>query len=483
MEEAQGTMTEPKTIGALKEAGYKVISVKQEMRKNLIQKLKEKKNIFDGIMGYDETVIPYIMNAVLSCHDIILLGERGQAKSRIMRSLIGLLDEYVPVIDGCEINDDPFNPQCKRCKELVEQQGDETAVGWISREQRYSEKLATPDITINQLVGDIDPIKVAEGRYLADLSAIHFGLLPRANRGVFGINELPDLEPKIQVALFNVMEERDIDIGGFKVRLPLDVLVIATANPEDYTNRGRIVTPLKDRFGSQIRTHYPTASQTEIAIAEQERNNHNGEYAQKEIIPPFMKRIIAEISQLARKEKEISQSSGVSVRMTIHNLENLCSYALRAAIEAGEDEKGYVPRISHLRAVLPSSTGKVELEYGSGDSTEEKVISGLIDKAVKVAFDDYFKDISFDGVVAEFIAEGQAFMTSANMKASTYESRLEFFPELKKVVLERFRGISGQSQKLASCVEFVLDGLHQNKKLNKKVSDTGTEMMYLRPGT
>ncbi len=264
-------MQRPTTIGELRKSGYRVLSVKEELRKNLIMKMRRGEQLFPGIVGYEDSVIPQIENAILSGHDIIFLGERGQGKTRMIRSLADLLDEEIPIIAGCEINDSPFDPICKQCRDLVEQEGDDGEIEWLSRDRRYGEKLATPDVTIADLIGEVAPIRVAEGRYLSDELTIHYGLIPRTNRGIFAINELPDLAEKIQVGLFNIMEERDVQVRGYKLRLPLDVYVVASANPEDYTNRGRIITPLKDRFGSQIRTHYPKTLEYEIGIMDNER--------------------------------------------------------------------------------------------------------------------------------------------------------------------------------------------------------------------
>ena len=324
----------PRTIGDLRDSGYRVLPVREEMRNNLVAKMRAEEIVFPGIIGFEDTVIPQLENALLAGQDVILLGERGQAKSRLIRSLVNLLDEAVPKVDGCEINDDPFNPICQACRDQVAESGDDTAIDWIGREDRYSEKLATPDISIADLIGEIDPIKVAEGRHLSDELAIHYGLVPRTNRGIFSINELPDLAERIQVGLFNLMEERDVQIKGYRIRLPLDVYVVATANPEDYTNRGRIVTPLKDRYGSQIHTHYPRHIEEEITIMDQERARFFDE--DNLVIPQYIKEILAEITAQARTSNEINQRSGVSVRVSIANYETLISNAVRRAIKAGD---------------------------------------------------------------------------------------------------------------------------------------------------
>jgi magnesium chelatase subunit I len=315
-------VTEAKTLGELKKNGVAVLPVRDEMRKNLVQLLESGKRILPGIVGYEETVIPEIENAILSGHHMVFLGERGQGKSRIIRGLVSLLDERIPIVQGCEINDNPFQPICRGCRKKAAEMGDGLPLEWIGRDLRYGEKLATPDVSIADLVGEIDPIKVAEGRYLADEETIHYGLVPRTNRGIFAINELPDLTEKVQVGLFNLMEEKDVQIKGYKIRLPLDVVIMASANPEDYTSRGRIITPLKDRFDMQIRTHYPKNIGDELAIMEQEASSLENRSRRVEV-PSFMKEILGHLTFEARKSNEINQSSGVSVRVTINNFESL----------------------------------------------------------------------------------------------------------------------------------------------------------------
>src|SRR3954469_3005221 len=324
-------MARPGTVGELKASGYRPRSVKEEMRENLIRKIAAGEEIFPGIIGFEETVLPQIENAVLSGQDIIFLGERGQAKTRIARALVNLLDEEVPILAGSEVNDDPLAPISAAGREVVEQRGDLAEIDWIPRDLRYGEKLATPDITVADLIGEVDPIKVAEGRYLSDELTIHYGMLPRTNRGVFCINELPDLAERIQVGLLNIMEERDVQVRGYKVRLDLDVFMVASANPEDYTNRGRIITPIKDRFGSEIRTHYPKTLAHEIDIMEAERASFAADEVET-YVPDYMKEIVAEITHLARRSPDISQRSGVSVRVSISNYENVLSNALKRAI-------------------------------------------------------------------------------------------------------------------------------------------------------
>src|SRR5215831_13552980 len=451
--------TKPATLGQLRESGYQVLPVKQEMRQNLMRKMRESEEIFPGIVGYEETVLPQIENAILSEQDIVLLGERGQAKTRIARSLINLLDEETPAVVGCEINDDPFAPLCKACKTRIAEEGDDTPVHWITRDQRYGEKLATPDITIADLVGEVDPIKVAEGRYLSDELTIHYGLVPRTNRGIFCLNELPDLAERIQVGLLNVLEERDIQIRGYKIRLPLDIMLVASANPEDYTNRGRIITPLKDRFGAQIRTHYPREIDLEVQIAKQEMRPLEAPGIRM-ATPEYMKRIVAELTHLARKSPEISQRSGVSVRVSICNYENLLSNALKRAIRLGESQ--VAPRLSDLGAIVASTSGKIELET-LGEASEDKVLGKLAQRAVLNVFNKTFSAGELDPVVNSF-KDGLHIEVSDSMSSSEYVRQLDEVRPLQAVV--RRLGATDPPA-MAAALEFVLEGLHLNKKLNK----------------
>jgi magnesium chelatase subunit I len=454
-------MTRPATLGELRASGYRVRSVKEELRDNLIQKLQTGEPIFPGVIGYEETVIPQLENAILSGQDVIFLGERGQAKTRMARLLVNLLDEAVPIIAGSEINDNPFAPISAYGRELVAKYGDETPIEWVPRERRYGEKLATPDITIADLIGEVDPIKVAEGRYLGDELVIHYGLIPRTNRGIFAINELPDLAERIQVGLLNIMEERDVQIRGFKVRLPLDLYVVASANPEDYTNRGRIITPLKDRFGSQIRTHYPRTIEHEIAIMEQERTTF-GPNGFDLVTPPYMKEIVAELTHLARKSSDISQRSGVSVRVSICNYENLLSNALKRGIRLRERQ--VAPRISDLHALVASTGGKIELET-VGDTSEEKVIEKLLNRAVLNVFNRRFSAHEFQELIANF-DNGLKIDVAETMPNLEYVRQAAevggLTPALKKL------NAHGNPALIASAMEFVLEGLHLNRKLNKE---------------
>ncbi len=453
-------VTRPRTISELRESGYKVLTVKEEMRKNLIQKLRRNEELFPGIVGYEDTVIPQVENAILSGQDIIFLGERGQAKTRLARNLVNLLDEFIPIIAGCEINDNPFEPVCKACRDKVDAFGDDVEIAWLPRDRRYGEKLATPDITISDLVGEVDPVRVAEGRYLSDELTIHYGMIPRTNRGIFCINELPDLAERIQVGLLNIMEERDVQIRGYKIRLPLDVYVVASANPEDYTNRGRIITPLKDRVGSEIRTHYPRTVEYEIQIMESESNHFITE-GMEIIFPQFMKEVVAEITQLARRSNDISQSSGVSVRVSVTNFENVLSNASRRALRL--KERQIAPRISDLSAIIASTCGKIELDT-VGDVKEERVVQKLVNGAILEVFDEYFEVREFEQLVAGF-ERGLNVQVGDDLPSMEYVNQLAKVGGLSKAV-DKLNG-RGSPASIASAVEFVLEGLHLNRRLNK----------------
>jgi magnesium chelatase subunit I len=456
-------MSEPKTLGELKRSGYRPLSVKAELRKNLIKKMLDREPLFPGIFGFEETVIPQLQNALLAGQDMIFLGERGQAKTRLIRSLTSLLDPWIPYVEGSEINDDPFTPISKYAKDLVAKHGDETPIAWLPREERYGEKLATPDVTTPELIGEVDPIKVAEGRYLSDELVIHYGLVPRTNRGIFCINELPDLSEKLQVGLFNIMQERDIQIRGFRVRLPLDICVVASANPEDYTNRGRIITPLKDRYGAQIRTHYPKNIAVEMDIMDAERSPLLEGDGYRITVPQFMKEIVAETTSMARSHTDINQRSGVSVRMSVANYESLIGNALRRTILLREDE--VVPRISDLPSIIPSSSGKIELETVE-EGKEGQIIEELIKQAVKKVFNQHFKLDDFTDFLRNF-ADGKSLEISDTMPTAVYSQKLRSMAGLAKAI-QRLNGSESQAT-IASALEFILEGLHLNKKLNKKV--------------
>ena len=451
-----------RTVGELKRSGYRVKAVRDEMRDNLLVRLRSNERILPGIVGYDATVIPEIENGILAGHHMVFLGERGQAKSRIIRSLTGLLDEYVPIVKGSEINDDPFAPISKQARRQAEEKGDELEIEWVGPDRRYTEKLATPDVSIADLIGEIDPIKVAEGRYLADEETIHYGLIPRTNRGIFAINELPDLIEKVQVGLFNLMEEKDVQIKGYKIRLPLDVIFVASANPEDYTSRGRIITPVKDRFDIQIRTHYPKTVEDEIAIMEQETfyPPSSGMHLR---IPQFMKDILAQVTFEARASNEINQGSGVSVRVTINNHESVISNATKRAVRNGELE--IVPRLSDLHSLYASTAGKIELEYVGEDKKEEDLIERLINRAITKVFDRYFKVDELKTVVAYF-ENGWGVEVSDTAPASEYVEPLREITGLREAI-DRIGSFESPGL-MAAASELVFEGLHLHQKLNKE---------------
>ncbi len=453
------TAERPRTLGELKASGYQVLPVREEMRKNLIVKLRAGENLFPGIHGFDETVIPHITNAILAGQDIIFLGERGQAKSRIIRSLTSLLDAETPTLGGCEIPENPFEPITRAGRDIVASLGDAAPIAWLTRGDRYGEKLATPDITIADLIGEVDPIKVAEGKYLSDELTIHYGLIPRTNRGIFCINELPDLAERIQVGLLNIMEERDVQIRGYRIRLALDVFVVASANPEDYTNRGRIITPLKDRYGAQVRTHYPQKVEHEIDIMLAEHHPMPTDFTV--VVPEYMKEIIAEISRLARKSPDVNQRSGVSVRASIANYESMLANAMRRSITLGEDT--VVPRVSDLPFVLPTLMGKVEFETVE-DGREEQIVEKLIQGAVVAVFNRNYQLSELEPAITRFKA-GMA-VEVGDMTASEQYVRLARQIDGMPEALAKL-GATGTPAESAAAVEFILEGLHLNKRLNK----------------
>lgn len=482
------------TLGELKKSNYKILPVKEEIRRNLIEKLRNREQLFKGVIGYDETVIPQIVNALLAKHDMILLGLRGQAKTRIARSLVSLLDEYTPIVSGSEVNDNPFAPISYFASKLISEQGDDTPIEWIHRSERYGEKLATPDVTIADLIGDIDPLKAAHERlHYSHEGAIHFGIVPRTNRGIFTINELPDLQPRIQVGLFNILEERDIQIRGFKVRIPLDELIIFTANPEDYTNRGNIITPLKDRIEAQIITHYPLDVESAIAITEQEawiqRWGEEGI-----VVPHYFKEIIEQIAFEARTSDFVDQKSGVSARLPISAMETLISNAERRAILA--DDKIIVPRVTDLAYVISGVTGKVELVFEGEEEGISKVAKALIGKAVKTVFKKYFPDpnarakktrrdeiappkvkTEYDDIL-EWFAKGNTISLTDTMSFDAYSKELLRIPRLKEFTARHILIPEADRFSLASAMEFVLDGLHQHSKLAKEEEFGAPEISY-----
>jgi len=455
---------EPATIAQLRASGHRSRTVKAEIRENLVRALRSGENPFPGIVGFDETVLPDVQRALLAGHDFVLLGERGQGKTRLMRTVVGLLDEWSPVIAGCEIHDDPLAPICARCRSLVASDGDDTAIEWRHRDDRYTEKLATPDTSVGDLVGDVDPTKVAEGRTLGDPETIHYGLLPRANRGVFALNELPDLAERIQVALFNVLEERDIQVRGYAVRLPLDVLVLASANPEDYTNRGRIITPLKDRFGAEVRTHYLDDVDEEVTLVKQEA----GLVA---AVPDHLLEIIARLVMELRTSSSIDQRSGVSARFAIAAAEGTAASALRRAALTGEEDA--VARIGDLADVLPTLRGKVEFEMGE-EGRELEVIGHLLRLATAATFRDRVAGSDLSGFTTHF-EDGSTVETGDLVPALTLLEQLGTTPGLA-AVLERV-GIDEESVspgQVAAAVEFVLEGLHLTRRLSKVQADGQT---------
>ncbi len=455
-----------RTIDDLRNSGYEVRPVREEIRNNLISRIRSEEIVFPGIIGFEESVIPQLENAILAGQDVILLGERGQAKSRLIRGMVGLLDEYIPKIAGCEINDNPYNPICQVCRNRVTEEGDYTPIEWLHRDERYSEKLATPDISIADLIGEIDPIKVAEGHYLSDELVIHYGLVPRTNRGIFCINELPDLAERIQVGLFNLMEERDVQIKGYRIRLPLDVYVVSTANPEDYTNRGRIVTPLKDRYGSQIHTHYPRDPRDEIAIMEQERNSFPDE--ERLVVPEYMKRILAEITAQARQSSEINQRSGVSVRVSIANYETALSNAVRRSIIHGEEWA--CPRVSDLSYIVASFAGKIELETFE-DGRESRVTDDLTRRALLRVFGSYFNLEELEDVIMAFDMGGTA-LVGSDHPASEYPALVDAIEGMGEAVTKLVEG-DRRPEVVAAAAEFVLEGLHLSRRLNCDRSGDG----------
>jgi len=460
---------EIRTLGQLKASGYRPRSVKDEMRENLIRKLKSGERLFPGILGYDESVVPQIVNAILAKHNFILLGLRGQAKSRIIRQLTDLLDDELPIIEGSEINDDPFHPLSAYGKQQIDFHREETRLDWVSREFRFVEKLATPDVTIADIIGDVDPIKAAKGGHLlSDELTIHFGLLPRANRGIFAMNELPDLAGKIQVGLFNIMQEGDVQIKGYPVRLPLDVMLVFSANPEDYTARGKIITPLKDRIGAEILTHYPADVQLSSTITSQEAwTDRDGSGTHSVEVPEFIAELIEQIAFEARDDQRVDKRSGVSQRFSISALELAVSNSERRALLTDESE--IVPRISDVYSALPAMTGKMELEYEGEQLGAARLAKDLIKRACGVIFEGFFLGIDFSPAVAWF-DEGNKLLLSDNASADECVGLLESVPDLIDSTLVPLDISRGDKAKLVSACEFVLEGLYAQNKIARNES-------------
>ncbi|MEA2710321.1 MAG: magnesium chelatase subunit [Phycisphaerales bacterium] len=462
----------PATLGQLKETGYRFSSVKDELRRNTIRKLKAGEELFPGIVGYRDSVIPQIVNGILSKHDMLFLGLRGQAKTRMLRLLPELLDEWIPVLADVEINDDPVAPMTKTGKRIVAEQGDDAKIEWVHRRDRYHEKLATPDVTIADLIGEIDLVKHAEGRYLSDESTMHFGLIPRSNRGIFAINELPDLAPRIQVGLFNVLEERDVQIRGYPIKLDLDVCLVFSANPEDYTNRGRIVTPLKDRIGSVVRTHYPETVAEGLQIAEQNawlsRHDGNSGSGVRVDVPRFMSEIVEEMVRLARSSPHVSQASGVSVRTSIANLETVVSNAERRGIVTGESR--VVPRICDLTYLIASSRGKIEMTLAEEDGAEDKLIQSLVGEAVKAVFARYAKLDDYERIIEQFLGN-LTFPAGDDLSADEFVANMKVvkgLPQSAATLAKHMELDGGDPATIAAVGEFLLEGLYVNDRLSKK---------------
>ena len=453
----------PTTFGALKDAGWTPRTIHEELRTNLEVRLEQGHPLTSAVLGYEDTVLPQLETAILAGHDVILLGERGQAKTRIIRSLVELLDEWLPIVEGSDVRDDPFHPISAHGIETVAERGDATPIAWVHRSRRFAEKLASPDTSMADLIGEVDPIKVASGLYLDDPRALSYGLVPKSNRGIFAINELPDLAERIQVGLLNVLEERDVQIRGHLVRLDLDLLVVATANPEDYTNRGRLITPLKDRFGSQIRTHYPEDIATEIAIVHQEAKLATS--PKPIIVPWFIDDIVARVSHVARKSHVLNQRSGVSVRLSISNYETVVASALRRTLRTGDTE--VVPRISDLSAMIQSTQGKIEID-AMDDSDVDQIIAALVALAVRQSFTENVL-LEEAGEIVEAFTHEVVVHVGDDLSSTTYLEVLANLPALEPPV-RRVAGPEAGTGEMAAALEFILEGLHLTKRLGKDAS-------------
>jgi magnesium chelatase subunit I len=457
-------------VAQLRATGHQLRTVKEEMRENLLTALRGGEDAFPGIIGFGQTVLPQLERAIIAGHDVILLGERGQGKTRLIRTLTLLLDERTPVVAGCEINDHPYAPACARCLRLSAELGDEVPISWRRRDERYGEKLATPDTSVGDLVGDIDPVKVAEGRTLGDPETIHFGLVPRTNRGIFCLNELPDLAERIQVALLNVLEERDIGVRGYSLRLPLDLVLVASANPEDYTNRGRIITPLKDRFGAEIRTHYPISLDAELALINQEAQLAWQDSDPGAVLPVHLVQVIARFTRLVRSSPAVDSRSGVSARFAIAAAEAVAASAVRRAAISGEDEP--VARVCDLPAVISTLRGKVEFEV-SEEGREQEVLDHLLRRATSDTFRSALGNADFSGLLARF-SEGGVVETGDLVPAADLLRRIGEVPGLAKI-MERLQMTGGESfGQAAAALEFALEGLYLLRRLSKESVDGGS---------
>ncbi|MCO6436383.1 MAG: magnesium chelatase [Phycisphaerae bacterium] len=461
-------MNQSRTVGELRASGWTYRPIKDELRDNLIARLRHGEPIFPGIVGFDDTVIPQVANALLARHDILFLGLRGQAKTRMIRMLPLLLDEWTPVLAGSDLPDNPLDPVFAPGRRIIAEAGDAASIRWVYRNDRYHEKLATPDVTVADLIGEIDLVKHAEGRHLTDEGVIHYGLVPRTNRGIFAINELPDLAPRIQVSLFNALEERDIQIRGFPIRLSLDIFMAFSANPEDYTNRGRIVTPLKDRIGSVVRTHYPVRVSEAVQITRQNAWLERDGDGRQIIVPPFMHEIIEEIARIARKSPHVNQQSGVSVRASICNAELLVSNAERRCIRFGETS--VVPRISDLHHLVAGCRGKLELMLAEDERAEDKLITSIIGEAVKEVFDNHGELDQLEGVVDAFSDRSVSFEIGDEISTSQLIEVIDSLPALKKSSVKLCLSLElpfEEPQMLAAAAEFILESLYVNNRLSK----------------
>jgi len=460
----------PATLGDLTASGHRYRTVKQEIRENLLARMRAGQDRFPGIVGFDQTVLPHVERALLAGHDIILLGERGQGKTRLIRTLAGLLDEWTPAVAGCEINDHPYAPACARCRRLAAELGDKLPVTWRHRTDRYGEKLATPDTSVGDLIGDIDPVKVAEGRTLGDPETIHFGLVPRTNRGVFSLNELPDLAERIQVALLNVLEERDIGVRGYSLRLPLDLVLVASANPEDYTNRGRIITPLKDRFGAEIRTHYPLSLDDELDLITQEAEVSWEASDPGAELPVHLTEVIARFTRLVRESPAVDGRSGVSARFAIAAAESAAAAAVRRTALVAE-ARGEVPvaRVADLPGIVPTLRGKVEFEV-SEEGREEEILAHLLRRAIAETFRARLGGADLTGLLAKF-DDGGSIESGELVSASELLRRTGEVPGLAKIMARL--GMEGRESfgEAAAAIEFVLEGLYLIRRLSKDSSD------------